>query len=82
MSRSIFLLFLLLMKICQSLSAWGCRWARGLGGGALPGAGPQSQANGKGHPGSATHVWDFTKPFKQPQGEGLATISFPISETF
>lgn len=45
MSRSIFLLFLLFLKICQSASAWGYRQARRLGGGYSLG---QSQANGKG----------------------------------
>lgn len=82
MSRSIFLLFLLFLKICQSASAWGYRRARRLSGGYSLGQDLGAKLTGKGHPGSAAHVWDFTKPFRQPPGEGPATISFPISDTF
>jgi len=82
MSRSIFLLFLPFMKICQSLYTWGYRRARRLGGGYSLGQDLRAKLTGKGHPGSAAHVWDFTKPFRQPQGEGPAAIPFPISDTF
>lgn len=72
-------MFLLLMKICQSLSAWGCRWGQGLGG-ALPGQDLRAKLTGRGILGQPPTCG--TKTLQTTPGEGLATISFPISETF
>lgn len=82
MSRSIFLLFLLLMKICQSLSAWGCRWARGLGGGHSLGQDLRAKLTGRGILGQPPTCGISQNPSNNPRGRGLATISFPISDTF
>lgn len=81
MSRSIFLLFLLFMKICQSLSAWGCRQARGLGGGHSLGQDLIAKLMGRGILGQPPTCGISRSPSDNPRGEGPATISFPISGT-